>query len=364
MKKALSLFLALALLFCCSSALSFADEASPDLSGWTDVVQLAVDDRCILGLRADGSVLRWGGEKYGLDQVDSWTDMQRLLFVSPNWEEHYVFGLKKDGTVISTSEADLSDWHDIVKIVTSKGYWVAGLKKDGTVIVTKKGELNEFDSWGDGWLDVSDWRGVVDLIPTEGWTAINGLVGLFSDGTVRFIENTDDPNNDKPYNEYINSWSDIIQVCSTLDGPFGLRADGTLAMPPWAEEPDAYEAVTLPPTQWRDVVFLCSGFQDDIFAVTADGRVECATAGMELPVPYAQKITEWRDVEALCSRYSVLLGLRTDGTVLWAGDRRLEALSTWSGVKELMVEQVGASCWIFGLRLDGSVLFLGLPDYY
>ena len=70
------------------------------------MVQLAVGKDCVLGVRKDGTVLRWGGERSGLQQVDRWKDIRQILITDPasgDIEEVAAFGLRKDGTVVSTS---------------------------------------------------------------------------------------------------------------------------------------------------------------------------------------------------------------------------------------------------------------------
>ncbi len=68
----------------------------------------------------------------------------------------YTAGLKADGTVVAVGEnlfgeCDVSDWRDIVAVVTG-GYYTVGLKSDGTVIAVGDNEY--------GQRDVSGWKNI------------------------------------------------------------------------------------------------------------------------------------------------------------------------------------------------------------
>ncbi len=363
MKKVFSFLLALTLLL--GSGLfagvpARAEWTPRDLSGWTDVVQLAVGKDCVLGVRKDGMVLRLGGERSGLQQVDRWKDIRQILITEPatgDIADVAVFGLRKDGTVISSSQADLSGWRNIRQIVSCKGIWVAGLAEDGTVRVTGKGELcadmlkgggYDASSWDGKWLEVSDWKNVVELVPLSGWTMQNGLAGICADGRVRVSFGGEG-------REYAENWTDIVGLCGVLDGVIGLKKDGTLALPPYELfEGDGIKS-TSPPDQWRNVVKLKGGFQDDLFAITKDGRVEACYS--EMAYPFAQTLKTWAPVQDMLCTWEYAIGITRDGRIVWAGEAPYDfsALSGWKNVKEILSAGDADSQWILGLQTDGRV---------
>lgn len=363
MKKIFSFLLALTLLL--GSGLfagtpARAEATLRDLSGWTDVVRLAVGKDCVLGVRKDGTVLRWGGERSGLQQVDRWKDIRQILITDPasgDIEEVAAFGLRKDGTVVSTSQADLSGWRNIRQIVSCKGIWVAGLAEDGTVRVTQKGELcaemlkgSGYDAsgWEGKWLEVFDWKNIVELVPLGGWTMQNGLAGICRDGTVRVSFGGEG-------RDYAESWTNIVGLCGVLDGLIGLKKDGTLTLPPY----ELYEGTgiksTSSPKQWRNVVKLRAGYQDDLFAITKDGRVEACYG--DLDYPFAEALKTWAPVQDIFCSWDYAIGITNSGTIVWAGGASYDfsALSGWKNVKEILSAGDVDSQWILGLQTDGRV---------
>lgn len=334
---------------------AYADNTgkTPDLSGWTDLVQIETCRGCILGLRADGTVLRWGGEEYGLGAVDRWTGIGQILFSYAYGQDPAVFGLKKDGTVVTTSAADCSAWHDITDIVSGSGFWVAGLVADGSVVVTKKGALCEYDGWEKGWLDVSGWKGVVALEPLAGWTVTNGLAGICADGSVRVTATAD--------YSYAEDWRDIAAVCDTLDALYGLRKDGSLALPPRAEDMQG-EVLTAPIRSWTAIAALTAGHQDDLFAVRQDGRVETSSSAFEYP--FADAAGSWEKIRSLYADYDLLIGVRTDGRLAFCGGRELPELASWRGIEDVRIGGDGDTTWVIGLRTDGTAVLAEAANWY
>ena len=360
MKKIFSFLLALTLLLgsrLFSGTPAKAESTALDFSGWTDVVQLESNYGIVLGVRKDGTVLRNGGDEYDLQQVDRWKDIQQILFTGFSYDQAEVFGLRKDGTVVSTSRADLSGWRNIKQLV-GNWYWLAGLREDGTVCVTEKGELRadsfanakDYDptGWEGEWLEVSDWKNVVELVPLSGRTAQHGLAGICRDGTVRVTYTGG-------YMEYAESWTDIVGLCSVLDGVIGLKKDGTLELPPYELYEEDWCRSTSHPSRWRNVVNLKAGHQDDLFAITKDGRVEACYGNLDYP--FADALKTWPPVQDILCYWEYAIGITREGTIVWAGEAPYDfsALSTWKNVKEIMSAGDIFSTWILGLQEDGRI---------
>ncbi len=103
------------------------------------------------GLKADGTVVAVGYNKYGQCDVSGWSD---IVAVSAGF--NHTVGLEADGTVVAVGryeegQCDVSDWSDIVAVSTGE-YHTVGLKADGTVIAVGNNDC--------GQCDVSDWSGI------------------------------------------------------------------------------------------------------------------------------------------------------------------------------------------------------------
>ena len=122
-----------------------------DVSGWTDIVAVAVGDYNTVGLKADGTVVAVGSNYDGQCTVSGWTD---IVAVAVDWK--HTIGLKADGTVVAVGsnydgQCDVSGWTDIVAVAVDWDYTI-GLKADGTVVAVG-------DNDG-GKCDVSGWKNI------------------------------------------------------------------------------------------------------------------------------------------------------------------------------------------------------------
>jgi hypothetical protein len=142
------------------------------ISGFDNIVAVsfsALGD--IVGVRANGTVVVSGNNLNNID-VSDWRDIVYALPVvggRTSTREHWIVGLKNDGTVIS-SNSFIQGWTDIVTIAAGGNGSVIGLKTDGTVVVvaTNFGETLNLD-----------WRNIVAVVAGNGWFA-----GLTANGTV------------------------------------------------------------------------------------------------------------------------------------------------------------------------------------
>lgn len=124
-------------------------ERYPDISGieeWTDIVQVAHGYTVALGLKKDGTVVAVGGNSKGQADVSGWTDIVQIaVFDSVSTMdleemEGFSVGLKSDGTLVATGKyfygSDISGLLDItdVKQIARERENVVLLKNDGTVV--------------------------------------------------------------------------------------------------------------------------------------------------------------------------------------------------------------------------------------
>ena len=179
-----------------------------NVSGWTDIVEIAPADDHTVGLKSDGTVMACGKNVYGQCNVSGWTDI-----VAVSASGVHTIGLKSDGTVVACGEnkqgqCNVSNWTDIVA-VSSRGAHTVGLKSDGTVMACGDNEY--------GQCNVSGWTDIV-AVSAAGFHT----VGLKSDGTVMACGK----------NEYgqcdVSSWTDIVAVAASWRYTVGLKSDGTV----------------------------------------------------------------------------------------------------------------------------------------
>jgi hypothetical protein len=134
-----------------------------DLSSWNNIVAIAAADVKTVGLKSDGTVLAIGKNCSGVLNTSSWKDI-----VSICASDSDIMGLDKNGKVYATYafKRDVAKFANVVAIVGTEMY-AAGLKKDGTVVTSSD------------IVDVSGWKNIIAI---AGGTS--HIVGLRSDGTV------------------------------------------------------------------------------------------------------------------------------------------------------------------------------------
>ena len=226
----------------------------------------------------------WARSPYsnvGLRHVNEWIN---LCSLSASYG--HVAGLRWDGTVIASGNddgrLDVEDWTDIVAIGTGTTITV-GLKKDGTVL--KAGPSRYGESL------CTDWTGVTGIAASE-----RHVIGLKGDGTALSTAA------EAGYGcSAVLSWTDLVDVAAGPDyEAAGLKKDGTVVITGGElTKEDGF-------TKIRDIVF--GG--DVLYGLRQDGTV---TANRD---SVRQAISGWSDVTAIAADENMLVGLRSDGSLL------------------------------------------------
>ena len=179
-----------------------------NVNDWLDIVAICAGDDYTVGLKADGTVVAVGYNKDGQCNVNGWRD---IVAISAGFR--HTVGLKADGTVVAVGDneagqCNVNGWRDIVAISAGDDHTV-GLKADGTVVA---------EGWNAfGQCNVSGWRDIVAISAGDSYT-----VGLKADGTVVAVGwNTYGQRN-------VNGWRDIVAICAGDRHTVGLKADGTV----------------------------------------------------------------------------------------------------------------------------------------
>lgn len=184
-----------------------------DVSGWTDIIQVAAGGYHTVGLKSDGTMVAVGGNEYGECDVDGWTDIIQI-----DAGKHHTVALKGDGTVVARGwnlygQCAVGGWMDIIQLVAGF-YHTVGLRSDGTVVSVGVD--------ADGVHEVGGWTDIVQLD-----AGAHHTVGLRSDGTVVAVgRNAHGECN-------LDDWSDIAQVCAGCRFTLGIKPDGTVVAAGW-----------------------------------------------------------------------------------------------------------------------------------
>lgn len=225
---------------------------------WRDIVLISLGKECILGLKADGTVVAVGNNSYFGNHVSDWRNI-----VSVSAGNAHAVGLRSDGTVVTQGvnadgRCNVNGWKDIVAVSAGEKHTV-GLKKDGTVVATganQKGQC-EVDKWenivsisaggehtvglkadgrvvatglnAQGQCGVRGWRNIIAVSAGEHCT-----IGLKADGTVVLA------GGNQYAQKMISQWKDIVAVGAGHGCAIGVKADGTVVLAPFNEAQQEY----------------------------------------------------------------------------------------------------------------------------
>lgn len=187
---------------------------------WTDIVSLAAAQDAVVGLKSDGTVVT---NEWSVDLSD-WTDVIQIDYNGEVWtEDRHLLGLRSDGTVLAAGsnlfgECGVEDWEDIVDVSAGASHTV-GLRSDGTVVAVGNNKR--------GQCDVDDWDHIIDVAAGRFST-----YGLTMDG--RILVAGDYTNAWGDYVPDVPEWEDVIAIAAGSDSSraqdfvVGLRSDGTI----------------------------------------------------------------------------------------------------------------------------------------
>ena len=265
--------------------------------------KIAAGSNHTVGLKADGTVVAVGYNRYGSCNVRGWTDI-----VSIAAGDDHTVGLKADGTVVATGrnssgQCDVSDWTDIVSIAAG-GWHTVGLKADGTVVATGIKR--------DGQCKVSGWRDIVSIAAGGYHT-----VGLKTDGTVVAVGNNG--NGERK----VSDWTDIVSIAAGGFHTVGLKADGTVVA---AGSNDNGRCDV---SDWTDIVSIAAG-SDHTVGLKADGTVVAVGDNSYRKCD----VSDWTDIMSIAAGNGYTVGLKSDGTVIAVGSNLYEEcdVSDWTNI--------------------------------
>ncbi len=193
----------------------------PDISSWTDMKSLSAFNFIVVGLRNDGTVLCSDGSI----NVHDWRNVIQIDFFSEVFgNDRHVVGLLSDGTVVSTGtnnygEGDVSNWSGIIDIAAGSTHTVA-LQADGTVVACGNNEY--------GQCNVSEWSRIVDVDASRYVT-----YGLTAEGEILVTGFYEDKNKNSNVPE-VPQWDNVVAIIASNetgnadDFVVGICSDGTI----------------------------------------------------------------------------------------------------------------------------------------
>jgi len=267
------------------------DYGQCEVSGWTDIVQVAAGGYHTVGLKSGGTAVAVGRNFiFGQCNVTGWTDITQ---VAAGWQ--HTVGLNNDGTLVAVGsnyygQCNVSGWADITQVAAGY-YHTAGLKSDGTVVAVGD------NLWGE--CNVNGWMDITQVAAGDRYT-----VGLKSNGTVVAV-------GDNYYGQCdVGGWTDITQVAAGGYHTVGLKSDETVVA-------TAYNV-----SDWKDIVGVAAG-EGCRVGVRSDGTV----------VAVGYNVGGWTDITQVAAGIYHTVGLKSDGTVVAAGPGT--EFATWNLVLAL-----------------------------
>lgn len=234
------------------------EQRKTEISKWNDIVDIAVWNNNVFGLKKDGTITYSLNPKYekfqqNLNNVSGWRNIKKISAGA-----FATIGLKEDGTAVMAREKDeegysIPGWYDIVDIKCGSGF-AAGLTKNGKVITL--GFDKKIAEGINNWSDIIGISGVQDFV-----------VGLKKDGTVV----SSFPKNDIGLE--ISKWKDIIQVSAGGSMVVGIKKDGTIVTASNSNSNSSYSEIKSEVENWKNISQVVSQSGYATVGIKKDGTV-------------------------------------------------------------------------------------------
>ena len=241
------------------------DHGQCNVSGWKDIVEVAVGWGHTVGLRANGTVVatEFTGDQTdnrGQCEISDWTNIVSIAANASN-----TFGVKADGTVIVAGRSipAVSGWTDITAVAASE-YHVMGLKADGSVVA--------YGNVG----NVSGWKNIVSIAAGR-----SHIVGLRADGFVVAAGSNEHGECD------VSGWTDITAISATGFYTIGLKKDGTVVIAGSEEMKTKLDV-----SQWKDIVAVAAG-QSHVVGLKANGTMVAVGSKVNGKLD----VSDWTDIQ-------------------------------------------------------------------
>ena len=174
-----------------------------------------------------------------------------------------------------------------------------------------------------------------------------------------------DENGTVVYGLFGQVWTNIDRLYFASDSMFGLRRDGTVAVDQEASQWDDRIARVGEWTHIKELGFDITGIARYVpVGLREDGTV-CAITEYEDGEPYGWwDFTGWRDVQKLFSGTDCTVGVRSDGSVLVTGGEFgaldfQDEIARWKDIRAIYFAVGEFTDHVVGLKTDGTLVAAG-----
>ena len=230
---------------------------------------------------------------------------------------HYSAVLNSDGKVSvyggSKSAISASSWRNIVQI-SGYGDLLAGLRSDGTVVVTGSDAQYLNGNMIDGWTEI-----------TQVEVGYHSLLALTQDGYVLYTGNVNTGEQDYGRSDCVD-WYGVKKLIKGDEHIVAINADGSM------DSVGMNNVSQCSVDRFRDVIDAATGCQCT-YVLHADGTVD--VIGGNPQYNYGQlDAANWTDIIAIECGDRFVIGLKSDGTVVAAGDNEYgqKNVRTWTNI--------------------------------
>ena len=237
---------------------------------WKDIVGIASPGDYLAGLRRDGTVViesYWTSPERTYKEIAEapvCSDVRKAIKETKRWRNiiaidaclHGLFGLKQDGRLVyvgvfSKDEARQMDkWEDLIQIAAQGELF--GLKRDGTVVT-----LDEFVDYETG-----SWTGITSIA-----AGITLVAGIREDGQAMYTV----PDVD------LSGWNNMVRLAVSEYTLAGLDGDGNIRQ----IGIDSRHREIHDLSGWKDMVFLDAVGFHDFVGIQRDGTILSTFPDME-----------------------------------------------------------------------------------
>lgn len=316
------------------------------ITNWEDVISIDCGLDHVVGLQSNGRVLAAGSNnKKGECNVEHWEGICKIAA-----KRHSTFGIMADGSVVATGDnahgqCNVAHWRDINKVFCNIEDYTVGLTNDGKVLITDWVDCDDRDAFNTFYMTVTSWSDIVSLSNSD----LRRIVGVKSDGTV--VVATSKP---RWFDEIIRTWKDIVSI---YDGVFycvGFKADGTVEV---AGELCGKAISTL--FSWEEIE-KCWGNTSFLVALKSDGTIRsngeiASNKYLNIEDVAISRLYGLTNVKSVSVDGNNVVFLKKDGSVVLFGRNEGCDVVNWSGITDVASNY----SLIVGLKADGTVVATG-----
>ena len=240
----------------------------------------------------------------------------------------YVVGIKNDGTIVSVGPdseyykslaSKLADWNNLIDIQGDQAGTIIGLRADGTVYTTNE-----------KYAKVREWVNIVQIA-----LGYEEVIGLKADGTLVSCGGNDYSISNLDKN------SDIIEIHKCGNGLYCVTASGKTTSSYGRLGTSKIDNLSWNELRAVDNVLLRDDGTIPSIYLYLDGK--------------KQDFSGWKNIVAIASDHSYVLGVREDGTVLKAGTLNCN-ISGWRNISRIYYLDAYTTDNLIALTTNGTVL--------